>query len=175
LPTYPGNKVDRQEPATESWLEQLKSCPHSGGITCETSNSMTKHSARNPQSVASSETSTRDSARARISGVPNELVPLDLPGRDCEEVESSVARDRILRSKSRTAGRKAGAQQKRNQIPDLDFQFGMMPGSPVVRDNCVIAALAGAADILDRQRRSVKGWLDGPEPTWTGARSSILK
>ena len=42
-------------------------------------------------------------------------------------------------------------------------------------DNCVIAALAGAGDILDRQRRSVKGWLEGPEPTWTGARSSILK
>jgi hypothetical protein len=117
---------------------------------------MTKHPPRNPQSVASSGNDDRDSARAKDSGAPSELVPLDLPGRDCGEVESSIAGDRILRSQSRTAGRKAGEQQKRNQIPDLDFQFGTTPCSPMVQDNCVIARLAGAADILDHEPRSVR-------------------
>jgi hypothetical protein len=126
---------------------------------------MTKHPPHNPQSVASSGNDDRDSARAKDSGAPNELVPLDLPGSDCGAIESSVAGDRILRSQSRTAGRKAGEQQKRNQIPDLDFQFGTTQCSPVVQDNCVIARLAGAADILDHEPRSVKGLLDGPQPT----------
>jgi hypothetical protein len=36
----------------------------------------------------------------------------------------------------------------------------------------VIAALAGVSDILDRQRRSVKGWLDGLEPTGRALRAA---
>jgi hypothetical protein len=72
-----------------------------------------------------------------------------------------------------------GTETRDSRIKESDSRFGFPIWDEAVlargSGNCVIAALAGDADSLNRQRRSVKGLLARPEPTGTGAQSSIAK